>query len=143
MNTIDRPHRLRNGLEISRLLIEPTAEHSDGRRIWRLAGEFKIEIERVTRTGDFWLDIRVFKGFETDLASIPRWLWWVASHDECAEAAVIHDWLYGCTNLDRQFCDSIFRLVMKLTGKPYLMRLAHYLGVRLGGWAARKPRKDD
>lgn len=143
MNAFDRPHRRRNGVEISRLLLEPTDKHSDGRRIWRLAGKFHIEIERATRTGDFWLDVRVFEGFTTDLASIPRWLWWIVPHDECAEAAVIHDWLYGYTDLDRQFCDSIFRLVMKLTGKPYLLRLAHYLGVRLGGWAARKTRKDD
>lgn len=142
MNAVDRPHRRRSVVEISRLLLEPTDQHSDGRRIWRLAGPFSIEVERVTRTGDFCLDICVFKGFETDLASIPRWLWWIVPHDECAEAAVIHDWIYRHTDLDRQFCDSIFRLVMRLTGKPYVMRLALYLGVRLGGWAAREKAKD-
>ncbi len=142
MNAVDRPARRRRSVQISRLLIEPTNDHSGGRRIWRLTKPFCVEIERATRTGDFWLDIRVFEGFETDLASIPRWLWWIAPHDEVAEAAVIHDWLYRHTDLDRQFCDSIFRLVMRLTGKPYLMRLALYLGVRLGGWAAREKAKD-
>jgi hypothetical protein len=137
MNAISRQQRRHSGVQISRLLLEPTDEYSNGRRIWRLAEKFHIEIERVNRLGDFWLDVRVFEGFETDLASIPRWLWWLFPHDECAEAAVVHDWLYRHTDLDRQFCDSVFRLVMRLTGKPYLMRLSFYLGVRLGGWAAR------
>lgn len=35
------------------------------------------------------------KGFETDLSSIPRWLWWlIAPFELSVEAPLVHDWLY-------------------------------------------------
>lgn len=144
MIAIHRPERkLRNGLRISHLKVEATSEHCAGRRVWELSEDFEFQVSRIARDGELDLWIRIKKGFKTDFASIP-WLFWVFfPADECAEAAVIHDWLYQATDLDRHFCDSVFRLLMKLTNKPYPMRVAHYLGVRIGGWAARKPRKDD
>ena len=34
------------------------------------------------------------KGFETDLASVPRAIWWLISPWDIARAAIIHDLLY-------------------------------------------------
>lgn len=140
--SIDRPRRrMHNGARLSQLAVEATEHRWAGRRVWRLTAPFSFDVADANRSGEFQLSIYVGAGFETDFASIPRLFWWLFPHDECAEAAIIHDWLYQCTNCDRQLADSIFRLVMKLTGKPYLIRLAHYLGVRIGGWAVRTKRK--
>jgi hypothetical protein len=34
------------------------------------------------------------KGFWSDLASIPKWLWWLYAPIEYREEGVLHDWLY-------------------------------------------------
>lgn len=143
MNAVDRPKRkLTNGVSISRLTVEATDEHWAGRRVWKLTAPFSFDVLDLNRSGEFNLSIYVKSGFLTDYASIPRVFWWIWPHDECAEAAIVHDWIYQQTNVDRQLADSIFRIIMRVTKKPYLMRLALYLGVRIGGWAARKPRKE-
>jgi hypothetical protein len=42
------------------------------------------------------------RGFITDLASIPRWLWPIVAPFELSIAApVVHDWLYGHGGLIR------------------------------------------
>ena len=42
------------------------------------------------------------RGYTFDLASIPRWLWWLVAPFELSLAApLVHDWLYeftGCVN---------------------------------------------
>lgn len=56
-------------------------------------------------------DYKVPKGFETDLASVPRILWSIYSPNraETIAGAVIHDYLYSCHNgFSRAQIDSIF-----------------------------------
>ena len=138
MSPIDRQERICNsGATVSKLRTEATDLQVRGRRVWRLLEDFSVCVP--FNCGVF--ECSVPAGFETDFASTPRFLWWLFPHDEVAEAAVIHDWLYDATDLSRFFCDAVFRLVMILTDKSYFMRVGHYLGVRAGGWFFRGPSK--
>lgn len=131
MKPIDRLAKWHDsGAIVSRLVVEATERRVNGRRVWRLKDDLSLNLPF---TGGLFR-LRVPAEFETDYASIPRILWWLFPHDECAEAAVFHDWLYERTDLDRFFADSILRLVMKLTDKPWLMRVLFFWGVRCGGW---------
>src|SRR6056300_1495216 len=40
--------------------------------------------------------ITVPKGFKTDLASVPRGIWWFIAPFDVARAGVVHDYLYYC-----------------------------------------------
>jgi hypothetical protein len=40
--------------------------------------------------------ITVPKGFKTDLASVPRAIWWFIAPFDVARAGVVHDYLYWC-----------------------------------------------
>jgi hypothetical protein len=90
------------------------------------------------RSDDLKLTVMVRAGFETDGASVPGLLRWVASPfaGEHAAPAVIHDALYGSQWLDRKTADDIFLEAMRYNGTTYLRRYAMYWGVRSGGWAA-------
>ena len=139
MNAINRPRReLDNGATLSPLVVEATGESYHGRRVWRLVESFHLDWS-IGEFGCVDLHIMVPAGFETDYASIPRFFWRLWPHDEAAEAAVVHDWLYSQPDADRLFADAMLALVMRLTGKPRLMRWAFYLAVRLGG-RSRKTR---
>jgi hypothetical protein len=122
-----------NGLLISELVVVPTSERQGGRRVWRLAADLSMTLD--FSGGVF--EICVPAGFRTDFASIPRPLWWLYPHDELAEIAVIHDWLYRETDMDRFFCDAVLRLLMRITGKRWSMRVAYFWAVRIGGWMGR------
>ena len=50
--------------------------------------------------------ITIPKGFEWDLASVPKFLWWLMSPDVDSEIAyLIHDYLYINQTLPRKECD--------------------------------------
>jgi hypothetical protein len=143
MNHISHPRRdLPNGVSLSPLVVEATSEHYHGRRVWRLVQEFRLSVTvdgcDEQDNGYLLVDISVPAGFESDYASIPRVFWMVWGPDQAAEAAVIHDWLYAHPAVDRHFADTMLRLVMRLTGKSWLMQWAFYLAVRFGGRWARK-----
>jgi hypothetical protein len=77
------------------------------------------------------------KGFVTDFASIPRFLWPLFNPNEfkVIPPAILHDYLYYCPNgISRAEVDSIFysSLIDNLVNpvKAY----TYYLAVRLGGW---------
>ena len=46
--------------------------------------------------------ITVPKGFKTDLASVPRGIWWFIAPFDVARAGVVHDYIYWCI---RQYRD--------------------------------------
>jgi len=87
-------------------------------------------------------------GFETDFATVPRFLAWkVLPYGPYTRAAVLHDWLL--TELaarthdgkpmvpenqipaNSRDCDGIFRLAMKDLGTPWLTRWQMWAAVRL------------
>jgi len=85
-------------------------------------------------------DIVIQKGFETDLASVPRmpilyWLWGGRAHYE----GVLHDFLYrknAVPSVKRSVADKVFLEAMKVRGKSRRVRWPMYFGVRIGGWTA-------
>ncbi len=78
--------------------------------------------------------ITVKKGFKTDLASVPRILWFILPpHGYYGKAAVIHDYLYRTGKLPRKQCDDIFKEAMQvLKVKPWKIWVM-YTAVRLWG----------
>jgi len=91
-------------------------------------------------------DVIVPKGFETDLASIPRWFapFGFTKLGRYDKAAVVHDWLYrsiASTSKDpltytmsRFLADAIFREAMMTLGVETWRRVLMYYAVRLFGW---------
>lgn len=74
------------------------------------------------------------KGFKSDMASVPRFLWpLLPPHGRVKKAAILHDWLYSQPKIDRAFADLLFLEAMKSDGVPWLQRWAMYLGVRAFG----------
>ena len=65
-------------------------------------------------------DIKVFKGFVTDGASVPHSLQWLYNpYGKYINAAVIHDYLYSTynnTGINKTLADKIFRHIMQETG---------------------------
>lgn len=105
---------------------------------WKLTGRFAYRTLITSKP----LVITVPKGFENDLASIPRALTWAfpvnGSH---RWAAVVHDWLYANKGIlgdrmrfTRKQCDQIFLEGMEVMSVPWWKRQAMYRGVRAGGW---------
>lgn len=65
-------------------------------------------------------DIKIFRGFITDGASVPKSLQWLYNpFGRYIKAAVVHDFLYSCynnTGINRTLADKIFRYIMQETG---------------------------
>lgn len=75
--------------------------------------------------------IKVFPGFDYDLASIPKFAQSIISKVGVYDcAATIHDWLYSANALERKECDKIFLQAMKESGVDYLERTTMYSAVR-------------
>lgn len=113
------------------LVLEPTA---DGKR-WTIHEAFSYE------TDSGWI-INVPKGFVTDLASVPRFLWPLfPPFGTYTRAAVLHDFLYDqhrrrVKHYSRAFADAILLEAMADCCTPRLVRWCVWSGVRLGGFFA-------
>ena len=81
--------------------------------------------------------IKVFKGFITDGASIPKCLQCIYSpYGKYIKAAVIHDYLYSKfnnTGINRTLADKIFKFIMKETEVNNSTINKFYRAVRLFG----------
>ena len=111
-------------------------------RLWRLEHDFMYEV------GDkgSGKEILVPKGFLTDGASVPQFLWnFLPSWGSYSRAALVHDYL--CYRLHdgrphehaptRPDADRIFAEAMKVCGTGRLMRAVMYVGVRIGDYSGR------
>jgi hypothetical protein len=82
-------------------------------------------------------DIVVPAGFETDLASIPRFFWRVLPPlGTYSEPAVVHDWLYSVQSHVRVLADKVLLEGMTVHNVPNWQRCSIYYSVRTFGWAA-------
>jgi Protein of unknown function (DUF1353) len=86
-------------------------------------------------------DILIQEGFRTDLASIPRILWWVLPpFGDYNEAAVVHDFLYRKlhkkSEITRKEADLIFLVLMERANVHKIIRYTFYVSVRTFGWIA-------
>lgn len=86
--------------------------------------------------------ITVPKGFVTDLASVPRFLWWfIPPFGTHASASVLHDYLYRSGNYtDRKEADAIFHEAMIVSDTPRVRARLMWLAVRVFGWFAWRSR---
>ena len=92
-----------------------------------------VEGERDEDYSAFPLILTVKPGYRTNLASVPRFLWWIfPPMGDTDAAAIIHDLLCEKCILPRHISDTIFRQIMKETNVPFLKRTCMYYGVRLG-----------
>lgn len=74
------------------------------------------------------------EGARTDLASIPRLLRSAAfSEPKTREAAVLHDWLYRESTVNRRWADALFYHGMCCRGVGALNAWLYWLAVRLFG----------
>ena len=118
----------------------PILSHLGGRR-WRLEADYPYRDAEST--------ITVPKGFEFDLSSIPRLLWWLIAPFELSVAApLLHDFLYfhggrppaGTVTPPRIYSrvevDAMFRGIMRKEGVSAWRRALGYLAVRTFGMPA-------
>lgn len=82
-------------------------------------------------------EVRVPKGFKTDLASIPR-LFWVLlpKSGPYDRAAVLHDFLYATNGVTKAQADKVLKEAMELLKVPGWKVSLIYAAVRLGGGKA-------
>ena len=99
------------------------------------------------RTGKVY---RVPKGFDTDLASVPRALSWAAADwRRSARPGVLHDWAYrtgahaigDLRPISRASADLLFRDALIEEGVPAWRAWLMWLGVRVGGWKYFRKRR--
>lgn len=79
------------------------------------------------------------QGFTTDLASVPRFLWWKYSPNDTRTipAAILHDYMYRFNvPVTRKQADDIFYHMLIKGGLPQYSALKYYAGVRCFGWRA-------
>jgi hypothetical protein len=99
-------------------------------------------------------------GFTSDLASVPRLLWWYISPFDLGPSVVPHDWIYRHAGAlpagshlmceasqwievtaawERKEADRLFGRMMRETSVPRFKRRQAYRAVRLfGGWVWRR-----
>lgn len=76
------------------------------------------------------------KGFETDLASIPRVLWsiFAPQYSGFVAPAILHDYLYRCnSNITRVYADEVLYSALITENVTLFTASKFYLGVRLFG----------
>lgn len=75
---------------------------------WEVVEDFVKVIE----TKEMLTTIVVKRGFETDLASVPRIFWVMFPPFSCPQPAVIHDWIWEKTDMPSKQRDEIFYNLM-------------------------------
>ncbi|KKM14540.1 hypothetical protein LCGC14_1705090 [marine sediment metagenome] len=86
--------------------------------------------------------IQVFKGFQTDFASVPRIFWWLFPPDGLyTQAAVLHDFLYLKQIYTRKRSDYIFYEAMGVLGVPKWKRWTMWASVRSVAWLCWNKRR--
>lgn len=120
---------------ITDLSYTPLGKPGRWRQLWRLNEPL---IYRWRHAGHP-CTICVPAGFITDLASVPRLLWWLIAPFCLGPAAVLHDFLYrrggfyGGRTWTRRDVDRLFGRVMRESGVPRWKRRLAFRAVRLFG----------
>ncbi len=124
----------------------PVLSYDPIKQLWRLEQDYAYVHAGTT--------ITVPAGFEFDLASVPKPLWWLISpFDLSIVAPLIHDFLYRYEGnplagsiapprtYTRKEADRLFRYIMKQEGVWWWRRAAAYRAVRTFGrsWWGKGP----
>ena len=108
-----------------------TGDYRNGRPIKELLEDLVFE----SSVDGGVIRVCVPAGTKTDLASTPRWLWWLFPPDGPWEPAVIlHDYLYAKLRCSRFLADALMREALHTIKEIRTWRrIAMYYGVRLFG----------
>lgn len=102
----------------------------DGFKMWKLLTEFRQTIIIDGKKHK----IKVPKNTRTDLASVPRILWFlIPPFGRYSQAAVIHDYLYSTGKVSKLLADKIFFRLMLKYGTYKWKAIIMYLAVFLFG----------
>lgn len=128
-------------LSASQAAAPPAVSYDERAGTWTVVREFTVEPLGWT--------LIVPRGFTSDLASIPRWLWWlIAPFELSLAAALVHDYGYAhggrmlvltrdrmrrATYLTRARVDRAFYELMRDEGVWWWRRWLAYRAVRLFG----------
>lgn len=88
---------------------------------------------------DRYFRLTVPEGFDTDLASVPRFLRDRKAFDVCGRSrrpAVLHDWLYSTGFGGKAFADETFHRALLAEGVSRTNAWAFYQAVNWFGWMA-------
>jgi len=98
-------------------------------------GETPWLVWHPVKVTDQVIEIEIPRGFETDLASVPRLLWaLIPPHGKYTQAAIVHDYLYATGLVSRARADALFLTIMRAYKVPAWKRALMYLAVRAFGW---------
>ena len=107
--------------------------NNDNGGLWRL-------YEPLLYISSVYGSIAVPRGFITDFASVPRFLFtYLLVGNTAHAAAIVHDFLYrkDCSkDLTKDQADAVFYEAMEATKIPQWRRKLIYAGVRVGGSSA-------
>ena len=81
-------------------------------------------------------EVEIPKGFNTDLASVPRWYWSVLAPNNTAivAPAILHDYLYTCDyGMGKDEIDEIFYYALLNNAVPVYVANQMYYAVKLFG----------
>ena len=111
-------------MEYNKLIITP-----DGWKHYILVEDFQEK----TKIGT----IRVPKGFRTDLASVPRFFWWIIPPmGRHTQAAVIHDHLCNIGHPWKESAEIFYDLMIKYKTYKWKAKCMYY-AVRIYGFVMR------
>lgn len=103
---------------MNKLLLTPA-----GFKSWELAANFDIKLD----SGE---NIRVPKGFKTDLASTPSFLWPILPpFGRYSQAAVVHDYLWETTDYLAKADKIFYELMLRYGTYPWKAKLM-FIAVR-------------
>ena len=102
------------------LLLQPLAK-----RRWLVMSDFHVDTKAAGQ-------ITVPAGFDCDLNSVPRFLWWASTPADYPEAGVVHDWAYR-GNLERKVADQVYQEVLDALGANGFRAKTRYFALRLFG----------
>lgn len=98
-----------------------------GGRKWEVNQEYTTEV--------FGKTVVIPKGFISDLATIPFFLWpFLPPYGRYTEGAVVHDYIYLRVDFSRKECDDIFLEVMRRCRTSEFTAQVIYRTVRAVGW---------
>ena len=111
---------------LAKLQMEVADNKDDGKWVLTAPLIYQSDVARRTFT--------VPRGFQTDLASVPRLpVVFLLCGDTSDEAAALHDHLYSSHEVSRKMADAVLREASAVTGVPGWRRWMMWAGVRVFG----------
>ena len=109
----------------ARNIVNPKLEYHYKSNTWRLLACYTID------------GVTIPAGFESDGATVPRFLWWyVPPTGPHLPAVLIHDYLYKHAIGTKAAADDAFYRVLRQSGVGYLKSRLMYWGVKIVGRGA-------